>query len=289
MLRSRRGTDLTRAFPDIVAAATRDLPADVLLDGELVVWDGTRLAFEQLGRRLGRSPAGAARLATELPAHMVLFDLLDQGGVHWAGRPYAERRAALEALFVQHGLGPPWTLCPATVASDQETIETWMSWSVAGIEGVVVKDPAQRYLPGRRAWGKIRVRHSTEAVLGGVVGSLGRPSGLLLGRFDAHGRLRYTGRTARLPIQEAQDLAALLTPAAPAHPWQGITITVGWGTRETLDVALVEPLLVVEVGADVALDAAGRWRHPVRFLRLRADIQPTDTPLFGSGNDPSTG
>lgn len=287
-LRSRRGTDLTRAFPDIAAAAARDLPEDVLLDGEVVIWDGVRLAFEQLGRRLGRSPAGAAQLALELPAHMVVFDLLHQGNIHWASRPYAARRAALEDLFAAYGLGPPWTLCPATVASDQETIRTWMSWSAVGIEGIVVKDPAQRYLPGRRAWGKVRVRHSTEAVIGGVIGSVARPSGLLLGRLDGHGRLRYAGRTTRLPAQDARDLAALLTAATGNHPWQGRTFTAGWGTRETLDTTMVEPTLVAEAAADVALDAAGRWRHPLRYLRLRADLQPSDTPAFGAGNEPST-
>jgi hypothetical protein len=33
---------------------------------------------------------------------------------------------------------------------------------------------------------------------------------------------------------------------------------------EVLPVELVDPVLVAEVAADVALDAAGRWRHPVR-------------------------
>jgi hypothetical protein len=42
----------------------------------------------------------------------------------------------------------------------------------------------------------------------------------------------------------------------------------------------VDPQLVAEVSADVALDAAGRWRHPVRWLRLWPDMAPVDVPLF---------
>jgi ATP-dependent DNA ligase len=288
-LRSRRGTDMTRVFPEIAAAAATQLPPDTLVDGELVIWHRDRLAFEKLGQRLGRTPAAAARLAAETPAHFVVFDLLHQGERHWATRPYIERRAALEALFAEYRLTAPWTLCPATVASDQERIQTWLSWAAAGIEGLVIKDPRQRYLPGVRGWGKLRTRQSTEAVIGAVTGTLRRPASLLLGRFDSTSRLRYTGKTVPLSAQAAADTAALLSPAGPGHPWQGLTFSAGWGTRDTLDVTLVDPSLVAEVHADVSLDAAGRWRHPVRFGRIRADLTPADTPPFGTGNQPGSG
>ena len=45
LLRSRRAVDLSSAFPDIAAAAAAQLPRGSILDGELVVWDGHRLAF----------------------------------------------------------------------------------------------------------------------------------------------------------------------------------------------------------------------------------------------------
>jgi hypothetical protein len=40
----------------------------------------------------------------------------------------------------------------------------------------------------------------------------------------------------------------------------------------------VEPVLVVEVGLDVARDASGRWRHPARWRRARPDLSPADVP-----------
>ncbi|MFF7705330.1 hypothetical protein [Streptomyces lydicus] len=34
-----------------------------------------------------------------------------------------------------------------------------------------------------------------------------------------------------------------------------------------------------EVSADTAVDA-GRWRHPVRVLRVRSDMVRQDAPMF---------
>lgn len=83
-------------------------------------------------RRLNRRAATAACLAEQHPAHFVAFDLL-QHGTDLTARPYTEHRAALEALLVDHRLGPPWTLCPTT--TDLSTARKWLSWSVVGIEG----------------------------------------------------------------------------------------------------------------------------------------------------------
>ncbi|MCZ4103563.1 MULTISPECIES: hypothetical protein [Streptomyces] len=68
VIRSRRGTLMTTALPEITAAASA-LPADVALDGELIVWEDGRLAFERLQGRLNRTAAGAAALAAQWPAH----------------------------------------------------------------------------------------------------------------------------------------------------------------------------------------------------------------------------
>ncbi|MEU9198377.1 ATP-dependent DNA ligase [Streptomyces hundungensis] len=113
VIRSRRGTDMTAAFGEVTAAVS-SLPMDVGLDGELVVWDEVRLAFERLQGRLTRTPGTAARLAERWPVHFVVFDLLylgTDGDV--TGWSHAARRAALVAVFAEYELGGTWTLCPA--------------------------------------------------------------------------------------------------------------------------------------------------------------------------------
>ena len=51
-IQSRRGNDITASFPDIAAAADDLIPAGSVVDGELVVWEGGRLEFVELQRRL---------------------------------------------------------------------------------------------------------------------------------------------------------------------------------------------------------------------------------------------
>ncbi|WP_052868736.1 hypothetical protein [Streptomyces niger] len=134
---------------------------------------------------------------------------------------------------------------------------------------------------------KYRVRESTEAIVGAVTGSLARPGTVLLGRLDAAGRLRYAGRTTQLTATLARVLATQLAPAGPGHPWTGRTFSAGWGTGKTLTPTLTRPELVVEISAEVSLNGAGRWRHPLRMLRPRADLSPADVPRFGQGNTPA--
>ncbi|MFJ8363847.1 hypothetical protein [Streptomyces sp. NPDC093984] len=86
------------------------------------------------------------------------------------------------------------------------------------------------------------------------------------------------GRTTTLAQTASSTVAGLLAPAGHGHPWTGWSFCAGWGSRETLNVTLVKPELVVEVGIDVARDASGRWRHPARLHRARPDLSPTDVP-----------
>ncbi|MFF3660258.1 DNA ligase-like domain-containing protein [Streptomyces olivochromogenes] len=59
-----------------------------------------------------------------------------------AGQSYPERRKALEWLFTDQQLEPPWTLCPAT--ADPQQAAEWQ-WSSVGVEGLVFKRLDQTY------------------------------------------------------------------------------------------------------------------------------------------------
>jgi ATP-dependent DNA ligase len=103
LVQSRRGSLMQSRFPDLVRAA-EDLPNGLVLDGELVVWAGDRMSFEALQRRAVSGGRTAARLAQEMPAHFIVFDLLQLGGQELLHVPYGERRARLEQLFTDRGL-----------------------------------------------------------------------------------------------------------------------------------------------------------------------------------------
>ncbi|MFD9069812.1 hypothetical protein [Streptomyces lasiicapitis] len=108
-----------------------------------------------------------------------------------------------------------------------------------------------------------------------MTGALASPGTLLIGRYDADGRLQLIARTTPLPRAAARQLGAILHPAESGHPWEGVRFSGGWGSREPLVFRPVEPEVVVEFRADTAIDA-GRCRHPVRHLRIRADLKPED-------------
>ncbi|MET7457438.1 hypothetical protein ABZT03_37375 [Streptomyces sp. NPDC005574] len=114
-----------------------------------------------------------------------------------------------------------------------------------------------------------------------MTGRMDAPSSLLLGRLDAEGRLCFIGRTTPLSVELAASVGGLLQPRTGRHPWTGRRFSAGWGSTQTLDPHLVEPDLVVEVSADISLNAGGRWRHPVRLVRDRPDLTISGVPTFG--------
>ncbi|MFD3720023.1 ATP-dependent DNA ligase [Streptomyces sp. NPDC058674] len=283
LLQTRRGSMIEDRFPDLVAAADQ-LPAGLVLDGELLVWDveAGRLSFEGLQRRAAARGRTAAGLAASRPAYFVAFDVL-QDGVELLDLPYRERRRRLEVLFASRALTAPWTLCPMT--TDLATVREWLeSWTdVSGVEGLVIKPMSQRYLPRARGWSKVRRRDTTEALVGAVTGSLARPQLLVLGRYDETGRLRAVGHTVPLRPDQARLVAQQLATADPGHPWNGVRFASAWGSRDALDAVLVRPDLVAEISADRSVDRGGVFRHPLRFKRLRLDVAVEDVPRFGAG------
>ncbi|MFJ6781192.1 ATP-dependent DNA ligase [Streptomyces yangpuensis] len=275
VLQSRRGTNLTAAFPEIAEAA-EVLGEHVVLDGEVVIYREGRLDFAALQQRLHRAPRTVARLATAEPAHLVCFDLLEHDSAVMISWPYSQRRAALVSLFEAHGLSAPWALTPST--TNVALARQWMrEWPAVGVEGIVGKGLSQPYRPGVRGWLKHRASDTAEAVVGGVTGTLARPTSLLLGRYTENRDLLLVARTSPLRTGQQAEVAALLRPGGTGHPWQGVPFSSSWGSTDLLDYRTVEPDTVIEFEGDTAIDH-GRWRHSVRMTRVREDLVPDDVP-----------
>lgn len=271
---SRQGTNLTAAFPDLIDAARQQLPPGVVVDGEAVIWQGGRLDFDALQRRLVTRTSTIARLARQKPAVFVAFDLLAVAGHDLREQPLRTRRALLEALAVD------WTgalqLSPASTDIGQAR-EWFEALPATGIEGLVVKGRDQPYLGGQRAWSKVKHRDTIEVICGAVTGTRSRPRELIVGLPTDHG-LDIVGRTTPLTAAVARHLAEQLQPSVGHHPWPTV-LTSGAlhrfaGGRQETPVTLVEPI-VIEVAADVAT-TGGSFRHAVRFIRTRPELAPAD-------------
>ena len=273
---SKQGRDLTNRFPDIAAAALAQVPAGTVVDGEVVIWNGSRLDFGLLQRRMVAAPGRIPPLVAEHPASYVAFDLLAAGGTDLRGERLTRRRSELETLAARWA--PPMQISPCT--ADRDEARRWFDdFRAAGVEGLVAKGAATKYAPGRREWLKVKSWETTEVLAGGVIGSLERPSQLVAGRYR-DGELVVVGRTSPLSPAAAAELAAVLTPAGPDHPWpERIGTGRFGGGRLSVALTRVEPAVVVEVSADAALQA-GVFRHPLRFVRVRPDLEPGDLPPF---------
>jgi hypothetical protein len=121
----------------------------------------------------------------------------------------------------------------------------------------------------------VKRRDTREVIVGGVLGPIDRPEVLIAGLYRS-GDLVVVGRTVPLTPTQSAELAAVLRPAKTSHPWPDEISSQRWGGRDSKKpLTKVAPVVVAEVTADAAMQA-GQARHPLRFVRVRADLAPDD-------------
>ncbi|TCO42355.1 ATP dependent DNA ligase-like protein [Kribbella antiqua] len=118
----------------------------ILLDG--------KLSFDALQRRLVTAPSNARKLVAEVPASYVAFDVLAAAGVDLRTQRWTVRRGRLEKLASNWAAGP-LQLSPVTDSLDEAQERFDVLPDAMGIEGLVVKGAATRYIGGRRGWVKV--------------------------------------------------------------------------------------------------------------------------------------
>jgi ATP-dependent DNA ligase len=285
-LRSRHDRPLARYFPE-VAGALHALPgADLVLDGELIPAGPGAFDFASLMGRLHPAASRVERLAREEPAAFVAFDLLAAGGEDLRGRPFADRRARLEAALADPPAGVHVT--PATV--DPAVAREWLERFVGGgLDGVVAKPRGEPYREGARALWKVKQERTADCVVGGIRLYANRPelAALLLGVHDEEGRLVHIGVASSFARERRRALLEELSPLSvplEGHPWeQGFLLGGGplgrlkgsagrWRPGMDLDWIPLAPVRVCEVAYE-QVDGR-RLRHPARFRRWRPDREP---------------
>ncbi|MDQ2989241.1 MAG: cisplatin damage response ATP-dependent DNA ligase, partial [Pseudomonadota bacterium] len=163
-----RGEDLiTERFPELAALR---LPEGTVIDGEVLIWNyGVPAPFADLQKRIGRKTL-SAKLLAELPAVLVAYDLLEEGGVDLREVPQHERRTLLEAL-VKESAQEQLKLSPLVEAEGWEQLAEIRAESRArGVEGMMVKAKDAQYGVGRTknvgTWWKWKIDpYTIDAVL----------------------------------------------------------------------------------------------------------------------------
>jgi ATP-dependent DNA ligase len=266
------------------------LPHGSVVDGELVIVTKRGLDFGALQMRLHPAASRVALLSKQQPAAFVAFDLLAIDGRDVRRSPQHERRTKLERLLAR--AKPPLYLTPMT--RDRATAVDWLQrFEGAGLDGVIAKSSTSPYEPGKRAMFKIKHARTADCVVGGfrwhktgrdAVGSL------LLGLYDARGRLHHVGVTSAFTMASRKALVRELEPlrrhALDHHPWREWAEADGrggarmpgaqsrWSAGKDMSWEPVRPERVCEVKYDHM--EGDRFRHAAVFQRWRPDKPPAE-------------
>lgn len=290
LLQSRDLKPMQRYFPELLEPLKAALPEQCVLDGEIVIATDHGLDFEALQLRIHPAASRVKMLSEEIPTSIIFWDLLAEGPRDLRAEPFSVRRARLVELL--SGVKPPLHVTPAT--SERAVAQDWfMRFEGAGLDGVMAKPVSGSYEPGKRSMFKVKHERTCECVVAGfrwhkngkgtLIGSL------LLGLYDAAGKLNHVGVSASFTAQKRADLVEFLAPyrdnALENHPWKEWAgneedftrkpgATSRWSRGKSLAWEAVRPELVVEVAYDHM--QGRRFRHTAHFRRWRTDKPPSD-------------
>lgn len=288
-LYSRTLDDVSPSFPELHDPLLA-LPGSFILDGEvLAAKDGCILPFKDLQARLGRKAVSASLLA-QTPVIFVAYDLLYQDGEVLLELPLRERRRRLEALLAQAtapgqevaeyaapGLvSPGLTLSLLFEIDELERLDELFDGARArNNEGLMVKDPASFYKPGRRGkeWLKVKKALATLDVV-------------VTAAEWGNGKRRHVLSDYTFAVRASESDPTLLNVG---KAYSGLTDAeiaelTEWFKAHTIQdfgrVRTVEPVVVLEVAFDVVQESkrhkSGYALRFPRIIRVRTDKPATE-------------
>lgn len=273
---SRKQKPLLRYFPEL-ALVVESLPAGCVVDGEVLVVEHDRLAFDMLQARIHPAASRIEKLSNEIPATLIAFDLLADRGEDLRLAPFTERRERLAALMGH--VDDAWRLTPST--TDVVRAKRWFDeFEAAGCDGVVAKQLDGAYVEGKREMIKIKHRRSVDCVVGGYrIHKDGDKIGsLLLGLYAASGSLAFIGHCSGFTNHDRVELLARFEALRESASFGDDVRSPGgesrWSAGKDLSWVPVRPGVVVEISYDQL--TGDRFRHATRFERWRPDKDPLD-------------
>jgi DNA ligase 1 len=270
---SRTLDEISARFPELHLPLSM-LPHDAIIDGEIITARGDEiLPFSDLQKRLGRKTVSEELLAST-PVVFVAWDLLFLSGRVLISEPLADRRAQLEELIKAAAAGPRTVRLSQAARFSQvsELDEEFNAARARGNEGLMIKDPASFYKPGRRGreWLKLKKALATLDVVVTAV-ELG------------HGKRRSVLSDYTFAVRRSEDDGELLNIG---KAYSGLTDAeiaemTEWFRAHTIQefahgrVRVVEPAVVLEVAFDRVQPSKRHksgfaLRFP-RIVRLRTD------------------
>ena len=264
-LLSRNRQTLNNTYPEVAEALERAGTHDVVIDGEIVAFEGNRTSFEKLQGRIGIKDPEAAR-RSGIPVFYYVFDLIHVDGYDITRVGLNVRKGLLRKVLDFRGS------VRFEAHRNTEGEAYYREACAAGLEGVIAKRRDSEYSPGKRSpdWLKFKCVNEQEFVIGGFTDPAGSRVGfgaLLVGYYE-RAKLRYAGKVGTgfdtpMLLNLRRKLDARKTSRSPFAD-EVKEKSAHW----------VKPELVAQIGfSEWTRD--GKLRHP-RFLGLRSDKAATD-------------
>jgi DNA ligase 1 len=180
---SRNLADISYAFPELVdnALQTRikreerhqikeikntsdndEVDVDFILDGELIAFKNNNpLHFQELQKRLRRKSMTKGTL-TEIPIRYVVYDTMFFEKKQMIKETLENRKKSLSKLLFKDSI--MINAQSDTITTAGELVSKFKTSKVSGHEGLVIKDPASQYHPGKRGRHWIKLKEEMDTI-----------------------------------------------------------------------------------------------------------------------------
>ena len=263
-LESRNRKKLNESYPEIEQAIQSQDISRVILDGEIVAFEGNITSFAQLQQRMHVKSRKEIE-ETNVAVYYYIFDIPYLEGYDLSGLSLITRKHVLKKVV---RFTDPLRFVPHRVSGSKKY---YREACRKGWEGLIVKEKESTYVHSRSSkWLKFKCVKDQEFVIGGYTepqGSRIQFGALLLGYYK-NKTLHYAGKVGTGFTDEILKQLG--------NKLKGIEISKNPFSEEVhdKDAHWVDPRLVCQIGFTEWTDES-KLRHP-RFLGLRRDKKAQD-------------
>ncbi|GIW69824.1 MAG: putative DNA ligase [Patescibacteria group bacterium] len=287
---TRNLEETTHQYPDLIEAAIKQVRADsVILDGEAIGYNretGRFLPFQETIQR--KRKHGVTEAAKNIPLKYFVFDILYLNGKSTTELPLRERRKLLTQI-----IEPGDTIIVDESLETKEFEKLMEYFELAkqkGLEGLIVKNPADPYQAGARSYSWIKLKTADEKLLADSVDCV------LLGYYYGRGersKFGIGGFLVGVPDKKSGNFKTVtkvgtgltdkewveIKKLADKHKVKAVPKNVDIDKTLIPDV-ITEPSIILEIGADeITVSQNHTSGYALRFPRLikfRTDKNPSE-------------
>lgn len=189
-LYSRNDNTMSKTYPEIKRALDKHIYPDLILDGEIVAFDGKTTSFSKLQNRIQLKDNDKIA-ESNVKVYLYVFDILHYQGFDTTELPQKIRKNLLKKVLKWES---PIRYTPHI---NKNGLDYLKSACEKNWEGIIAKDALAPYMHSRsKKWLKFKCSKGQELVIGGFTKPQGERVGFgaLLVGFYEEGKLMFAGK-----------------------------------------------------------------------------------------------